>query len=724
MSAYREPAGSPPAAELLFEIGTEEIPAGFLARAIVDLRALAAERLAALRLAHGEIAVVGAPRRLALSVQALAERQADVSETVTGPPASAAFDKEGKPTKAAAGFAARNNVPVESLTVVEVPGKGAYVAARREQRGEATRTLLPQFLAELARALPWKKSMRWASLDQPFVRPVHWLVALYAGEVIPLDLWETKSGRETRGHRFLNPGAVALDGTLEDYKAKLRRAHVIVDPAARRTEIEAELARVQKTEGVKIRPDEALLDEVTNLVEYPVAIAGSFDEAYLEIPAEVIVSAMRAHQRFFATQRATEKPDGTLDNHFITIAGTITKDPAVVRSGNERVLAARLADARFFFREDRHAKLDDLAARLGGVVFQAKLGTVGDKVGRVGRIAGEVAVALGLDAAAAARAAALCKADLVSKVVGEFPDLQGIMGRHYARLAGEDPAVADAIFEHYLPRGAADELPVGDIGAALGVADRIDTIVGCFAVGLQPTGSADAFGLRRAALALLNILLGRGWSKLRLDALVDAAARELEPRLQQQKIKWTPELRSQILEFFKTRLRGLLVEQKALAADCVDAALAVGYYDVPDASKRAAAVGHLRERPDFEPLGIAFKRVANILKGEAPAGEPDTARFSHDSERALWTSFLAVRDAVAGQVAAHDYDGALRELTTLKPAVDKFFDDVLVMDPDAAVKQNRLNLLGTINTTFMTIADFRQLAVTQTVRAGMDMVVK
>jgi glycyl-tRNA synthetase beta chain len=687
-------------AELLFEMGTEEIPAGFLTRALEALPALAEERLRAARLAFGQVRALGTPRRITLSVKDLADRQADVSELVTGPPAKAAFDAAGKPTKAAVGFAQKNGVAIEALTVVEVPGKGAYVAARREEKGGATAALLPKLLGDLAHAIPWKKSMRWASLDEAFVRPVHWVVALYAGEVVPLTLYGAKSSRETRGHRFLSPAAVALDGSLEGYVQKLREAFVLVDSQTRRTSIEAELLRVEKEAGgLTVRPDPELLGEVVNLVEYPQAVCGSFAEEFLVIPAEVIVSAMRGHQRYFAM----EAPGGALRNRFVTVAGTLVADPAVVRHGNERVLAARLSDAKFFFVADRQSKLGERSGKLDGVVFQAKLGTIGEKVVRL-RKSG-LAELLGVDPAAFDRAAELCKTDLVTKMVGEFPELQGVMGRHYALLEGEKLEVADAILEHYMPRGAQDRLPPGSLGAALGLADRMDTLVGCFAVGLAPTGSADAFGLRRAALAILNLLLDKGW-RVSLGTLVDRAARELGG-----KIHWTPELRLQILEFARTRLAGLLVEQKKLPADCVEAALAASSEDVPDALWRATAVAHLRDRPDFEPLGIAFKRVANILKGEAVKGEPNVDSLAHPSEKALWAAFVAVRERVSGQVGALKYDEALRELITLKPGVDKFFDDVLVMDKDPAVRQNRLALLGTINATFLSIADFRQLAV-------------
>ena len=472
--------------------------------------------------------------------------------------------------------------------------------------------------------------------------------------------------------------------------------------------VTAELGRVESETGARVRPDAALVDEVTFLVEYPVAVCGEFDRSFLEVPEEVVVSAMRAHQRYFAMEDA----GGALQNRFVTIAGTVTRDLAVVRHGNERVLAARLADARFFFREDERHGLEYFAGKLDGVVFQKKLGTVGAKVERVRRIAQTIAGKVGADAGLADRAAALCKADLTTSMVGEFPDLQGVMGRHYATAAGEPAEVAAAIEEHYMPRGAGARLPGSDLGAALGLADRIDTLVGCFAVGLSPSGSADPYGLRRAALGILSILLDRGWS-LGLGWLTDTATEALGPA-----VKVPAAVRQQVLEFFRTRLRGLLIEaggaegdEAALAADCVDAALASGADDVPDARARSRALSRLRTRADFEPLAVAFKRVANILKGEAATAAPDPSAFVEGEEKTLWGSFTEIESRVEGHLEGGDYSQALAVLAELKAPVDRFFDKVLVMDEDPRVRQNRLALLGRINATFTRIADFRQLAV-------------
>lgn len=686
--------------ELLLELGTEEIPAGFLARALAELETMVPAALAGARLAHGAVRIWGTPRRIAISVAELVDRQPDHEQRVFGPPVGAAFDKEGKPTRAALGFAEKNRIAPDALERAEQPGKkGEYLVGTVREPGRPAMEVMPELLSTMLAAVPWPKSMRWGVPDVAFVRPVHWLVALYGGEVLPLAFAGVKAGRTSRGHRFLAPAGIELDGTSAGYLAALRDAFVIVEPARRRTVIAAELARVEGETGARVRSDEALLGEVTFLVEYPVAVCGTFPASFLDVPEEVVVSAMRAHQRYFSMEDAT----GRLANRFVTIAGTITRDEAVVRSGNERVLAARLSDAQFFFREDQKRSLDELAAKLDGVVFQKKLGTIGQKVVRVRGLTADLARWVEADQTMADRAAALCKADLVSSMVGEFPDLQGVMGRHYARLAGEPAEVCAAIEEHYMPRGAGAKLPPGALGAVVGIADRMDTLLGCWSVGLAPTGSADPYGLRRAALAVLAILGDRGWA-MPLSWLVERAAALQSPAAKE-------DVRAAVLEFLRTRLRGALAESADMAGDCVDAALAAGFDDVPDTRARALALSRLRARTDFEPLAAAFKRVANILKGEGTQHAPDPSAFVEGEEKALWTSYSDIQERVDARLRDKDYAGALTILAELKAPVDRFFEKVLVMDKDERVKKNRLALLGSINATFTRIADFRQLAV-------------
>ncbi len=691
--------------ELLLELGTEEIPAGYLAKAMVALKDNCEAELAKLRLGFDSVQVLGTPRRLTLSIIGLAEGQDDLAEEMVGPPARVAFGEDGTPTKAALGFAKRNGVAVADLRKGPAEGKkGEYLLCTRKEAGKRTKDVLPDVLGGLLRTLPWPKSMRWHEGEESFVRPVHWVVCLLGGDVLPLSFAGIEAGNATRGHRFLAPGPIELAGDLQSYSQALRQAFVIVDPETRRTMIAAEIARIEGDVEGTVRPDPALVAEVANLVEYPVGVCGEFPEEYLEVPEQVIVSAMRSHQRYFAMSR----PDGSLLNRFVTIAGTVTKDPALVRRGNERVLAARLADAQFFFREDRKHSLEHFASKLDSVVFQKKLGSIGDKVTRLS--AGAIALAsdVGVSTESVTRACALCKADLCSQMVSEFPELQGSMGRRYATLAGEADDVSLAIEEHYLPRGASDDLPTGDVGAVIGIADRLDTIAGCFSIGVVPTGSADPFGLRRAALGILRLLAERSWV-VDLSTLVNRA---IEQVVQGQALTIdTAKVSADVLDFLRIRFRGLLTDGKSLPGDCVDAALAVGFHNPSDARARAEAVSQLRARADFEPLAAAFKRVANILKGQSPAGTPNPDAFVEEGERGLWTAYQGVQERVDTSLATQNYVKALQVLSELKGPVDTFFDAVLVMDKDEGVRDNRLAMLGRINDTFTRIADFRQLAV-------------
>jgi len=716
--------------ELVFEIGCEEIPARMLARAIADLPGLVRARLDAARLPCRDIVAVGTPRRLTVIVRGLAERQPDLRERVVGPPAGAAFGPDGAPTKAALGFAAKNGVDPATLERGPVDGKkGDYVIATRFVPGQPTLEVLPALLAGLCGALPWPKAMRWGWSEVAFVRPVHWLLALWGAEVVPVAWAGLTAGRTSRGHRFLAPDAFALT-RAEDYAARLREAFVIVDPAARREVIAAELGRVERETGDKVRPDAGLLDEVTNLCEYPVAVWGAFDRAFLEVPEEAIVTAMRNHQRYFAMEDAA----GALANRFVTIAGTVTRDGAVVRAGNQRVIASRLSDARFFFGEDRRKDLDGLRTKLDDVVFQAKLGaarSTGDKVRRIVGIVDALAgrVASELDGRLAHRAAELCKSDLLTGMVGEFPELQGIMGMHYARhQLREEPdwkdhadAVGLAIAEHYMPRGAGAALPTTIAGVLVGIADRIDTLVGCFGTGLEPSGSADPYGLRRAANAILavNLDLGPGGARhatvgqgggfpLGLDLMIELAAEQFAG-----KVEITDTDCGELREFFRGRLRTLLLDEGLAAAD-IDAALGVDFDDVCDARLRARALAVVPAA-----AREVFKRIANILddahhKGLTISGDVQPDRFVADDnvEHRLWRARTDVADRLERAAATGAYRDMFAILVELQPTVAAFFDKggVMVMDPDPALRDNRLSLLDAVLRPFARIADFRLAA--------------
>jgi glycyl-tRNA synthetase beta chain len=688
-------------ADLLFEIGAEEIPAGFVPPALEQLQRDLAKALDDARLAHGEVKAVGTPRRLAVWARGVAARQADATTEAFGPPVAQAFDAEGKPTPAALGFARSQGVDVAALERAQTP-KGERVAVRKVEKGRKAEQILPGLLEKLAAGIRFKKSMRSRWDDVTFARPVRWLAALYGGKPLGVRFGEVVSGKTTRGHRFKAPRAISLTGTPEDYVSKLRKAFVVVDPAERRAAVEKEIARAAKVAGGRILENPGLLDEVTNLVELPTGIAGEFERSNLDLPREVVISEMRSHQRYFAVVDGA----GKLKNRFVAVAGTPVKDPKVARHGYERVLRARLADARFFFEEDRKRKLADRVEALGRRTYQAKLGSELDRVRRIGEIAATLARALGRpelgdDLREVAR---LAKADLTTGMVGEFPELQGIMGAHYARLEGMKPELADAVEDHYRPIGAAEEMPRGDLGALVGVADRLHQLVGIIGVGEKATGAADPFGLRRAAIGILRILLARGYH-LSLSAAVEETLNALSGVKLAQDRK---AVAGQVLDFLRGRVKALWGEE--FAPDLVEAVLSAGFDDVVDARKRLEALAEVKARPDFLPLAVAFKRVANIQeKAGGASAEPDTALFREDAEGRLHAVFVEVKARVGADKQARNYVAALRGIADIKPAVDEFFEKVLVMADDDAVRRNRLALMREISSLFADVADFRKI---------------
>jgi glycyl-tRNA synthetase beta chain len=699
-------------ADLLFEIGCEEIPAKMLAKQLADLPKLVEARLAAARLQYAGVRALGTPRRLAVIVERLVDRQPDVNEEVVGPPASAAFAPDGSVTKAGAGFAAKNGVDPAALVKREVPGKkGQYAIAVRSIAGQDTLGLLPALLGELVKSIAWPKSQRWGWGEDTFVRPVQWLVALFGGEVVPLRWAGLVAGRASRGHRFLSPGAVEI-ASADRYVEALRGASVMVDQDARAQGVRDELARLERETGLRVRADEALLGEVIHLGELPVGVSGEFDPAYLEVPEEIIVTAMRTHQRYFAM----EQTSGKLANRFATMMATRVNDPIVVQKGNERVLAARLSDAKFFFAEDRKkASFDEWNDRLTRVVFQAKLGDaakmIGHKVHRIeviaSRLAGTIGHAEFPDVGLVKTAAQVCKADLASSAVGEFPELQGVMGRHYARHFGHPAEVATAIEEHWWPKGQGAALPTTALGALLALADRMDTVVGCFAVGSPPSGSADPFGLRRAAIGIWQILLARpAWADLWQPLF--AATRDA---LEGDQVHVSATHAADIETFFRDRLRGIFLEQ-GLPVQETDGVLARGFANPIDARARAVAATKVsREAREV------FKRVANILddakaKGIANEAAVDPKRFVHATEHALYAAVEEAQRREEAPRARRDYAAVIESLETLRPTVAAFFDrgGVMVMDPDPALRENRLALLRWLIEPYLRIADFRLLA--------------
>ncbi len=684
------------AAHVLLEIGTEELPASFVAKALEALPGIVTTLLASARIAHGEARAYGTPRRLAVLVHDVGDRQSDLEEEVLGPPKSAAFEPDGTPKKAAEGFAKKNGVPVSAVRIVSTE-KGEYAALTRSETGRAASEVLPMLLAEACGKIPFPKSMRWGQGELSFGRPVHWIVALHGKHAIPMQFAAIASGTKTRGHRFLAAREIEIP-EAGAYLEVLRAAHVLADETERRRTMVERLAAKAKEIGGEVVPDEFLVGENASLVEEPQVIAGTFEEAFLALPDEVIVAVMRGHQRYFAVKA---KGADRLMPRYLAVVNT-AKAPETIAKGNDRVLRARLADARFFVETDAQTTLADRIPKLDAVVFQNKLGSVGEKTRRVGALAASMS-----GDERAAQAAPLAKADLVSLIVGEFPELQGLMGRWYALKQGVEGVVADAIRDHYLPKTATDAVPQAPLSAWLAVADRADTLFGCFAIGLVPSGSADPFALRRAAIAIARIAL-EGPIDVDLRALFTAAGNAYT--LQNKVLADASAVNARIDEFFRARLRVFLSEAQGHPVDLVDACLAAWEGgSLRDLAARVRALVELRKLPAYESLAVAFKRAYNIAK-DAPQGDVDPALFDSDAERALHTRFVEVREPIERAAAKGDYVGALSIVAKeLREPIDVFFEKVFVMVEDPKVQANRLRLLGAIARTMTRIAHFHLL---------------
>jgi glycyl-tRNA synthetase beta chain len=685
------------AKELLLEIGTEEIPARFLPPVLEEMAVSFRKMLEGERIGVGEILTWGTPRRLALVAREVAEAQAEVTQEIIGPPKAVAFDAAGQPTPAAAGFARAQGVAVSDLIEVDTP-RGVYLAVKMSTTGRPAAERLPELLPGFILGLSFPKSMRWGSETITFARPIHWILARYGGTVVPFEVGDVTSGGATFGHRFLAPQAVEAADS-QTYVAALKAASVIVDPAARRALLSDQLTKAAAGVNGEVVPNPGLLEENTFLVEYPSVVVGSFEDRFLALPDEVLITSMREHQRYFSLRGA----DGRLLPHFMAVNNTLTRNPDVVRQGHERVIRARLSDAMFFFQEDAKTPLAKRVDALKGVVFHSLLGTSYEKMERFRELAVSLSRQLAPELAdAVARAATLCKADIVTEMVGEFPSLQGVMGRQYALLSGESPEVAEALFTHYLPRHADDELPRDKVGALVGMADRLDTICGCFGVGLSPTGTADPYGLRRHALAIIRILRSQ---RLHLD-LVAAVALALE--LLKDKISRTMEETAlEVLDFFQTRLQRLLLAED-LDHETITAVLAAGCRDMVDAADKVKALAAVRQSPEFPALATAFKRVINIAQGAEP-GEVSPLLFEQPEENILYESMGLMESEVTRALESRDYLGVCRALASLRGPVDAFFEKVMVMAEDANLRRNRLALLLRISRTFLQMADFSKI---------------
>lgn len=687
---------------LLLEVGAEEIPAGYIQPALDAMAQNLVKRLDAARIGHGAAQVCGTPRRLTVSVAQVESRQATITETIMGPPEKIAFDEQGKPTMAAVKFAEKAGIPVSRLKVAQTD-KGRYLHARKTNRGQATVNLLKTILPEVIQATPFPKSMRWADLTIQFARPIQSIVALYGNRVVSFSLGgRIKSGRRSLGHLFMNPGRVTI-ASPEAYEETMASVDVVVDIAKRRRMTAAAVTDAAAAMGGQVLTDEALLNIVTNLVETPVATAGRFDSIFLDVPREILITAMREHQKYFAMVDEA----GRLMPGFIAVNNTRTRDMDLVATGHERVLRARLSDARYFYTADIKVPMETWVEKLKGVLFQAKLGSMYDKVMRVETLAGWLAEAVAPELKdPVTRAAHLCKADLVSQVVGEFAKLQGIMGRIYAQQAGESETVAAAIEEHYRPTHSGGALPESETGALLSIAEKIDSICGCFSVGLIPTGGTDPYALRRQGIGILQIMRSRGIA-VSLGELVEKGVSLFTGNSTQPPAQTT----DAVLSFLKNRLSGLLAEE-GRSREVIAAVISVSADRIPDVEQRVAALERLKGKTDFEPLAAAFKRVENILK-KAPRADTDAIRpelFEHASEKNLHETGRQVAEQVERLTHAGDLDSALGLIATLREPVDAFFNDVMVMSDDAAIRRNRLALLWSISAIFGRIGDFSQLS--------------
>ncbi|HRU06665.1 MAG TPA: glycine--tRNA ligase subunit beta [Candidatus Brocadiia bacterium] len=671
--------------DFLLEVGVEELPAGYIAPALKQMMDGLKSGLADARLAHGEPRCSATPRRLAAWVPRLAMRQDDLEMEVTGPPARVAFDASGKPTKAAEGFARSQNVDVASIYKVQTP-RGEYCAVKRRQDGRLAADVLCDLAPKVLAGLSFPKSMRWPESPTPFARPVRWLVALLGEETLPVKAFGLVAGRITEGHPFLCPGKIEIPSAdWADYVARLLRANVMIETQERQRVIREQIEAALAAHGGRLE-EEWLLEEVTNLAQWPGVVEGAFSPEFLEVPAPAIVAAMTEHQRYFPVRKA----DGSLMPSFLVVTDRGGGDEDTIRRGNERVLRARLSDARFFFRQDRGRKLESYVAELDGMVYLKGLGSYRDKAARLERLAAEVGASLGLDAAAlsaARRGALLCKADLVTAMVGEFPKLQGVMGEIYAGLDGEPQDACKAIAEHYMPRSADGDLPATPVGRALSLAEKIDNLCACFSMNLAPTGSADPYALRRQSQAVLRIAeaSGRFFS---LKGLIRAALDLLPPAADK-----SESVVSAVLGFLRDRLQQLALD-RGLPHDLVRGALAVGADDIADYWLRLKSLEDLSKEALWPDLVAVAERTYNISKGVDGAEAPDAALFEQDEERSLWRLIVERRDEITSLEDQRRYAEAGRLYAQVFGGpVHDFFDKVFVNVEDARVRANRLRLI-------------------------------
>jgi len=689
--------------DFLVEIGTEELPPKALRSLMAAFGASIEAALDDVRLTHGAVSAYASPRRLAVVVKKLAREQDSREVSKKGPPVSVAYDDDGNITAAGRAFAKKCGVAETDLDRSK-SDKGEWLSCNVVEEGKTAKQLLPELIDKALADLPIPRRMRWGSGDVEFVRPAHWIVMLHGAETLNASILGIKTGNKSRGHRFHSSKPITITRPSEYLTILKEEGRVLADFDQRRKLVQKGVEAAAKTCGGSVVDGDALYDEVTALVEWPVPMTGAFDEEYLRLPREVIISTLSGHQRYFPIADKS----GELLPHFVTVANLESKDPDQVRAGNERVIRPRLADAAFFWDNDRRTPLADRLEALRDVVYQRGLGSLSDKSSRTAALAESIAAALDVGSDTAQRAANLAKCDLLTGMVGEFPELQGTMGRYYAELGGEPAAVAAAIGEQYLPRFAGDVLPASIDGQVLAVADKLDTLAGVFSIGKKPSGNRDPFGLRRAALGIVRILVECGLD-LDLKAVIDAAV-SAQP---ENKVD-ADELRDDLYTFIIERLRRyFLGRDTALTTETFDAVLARSPSSLVDFQQRLAAVQAFIKLEPAPSLAAANKRIANILK---QAGDQDLATvaeklLSDPAELALWRALRDAQNTVRPMVEAREYTAALTALAGLRETIDQFFEDVMVMTDDVPTRRNRLALLGELRALFLDVADISRLSV-------------
>lgn len=685
---------------LLFEIGTEEIPAGYIEPAMAQLKENFSAKLKLANIGFGTMKAMATPRRLALIVEDLAERQEDISEELIGPSVKAGYDQEGKLTKAALGFAKSKGADPGELKVVNTD-KGEYLMITRESEGKNVPELLPDMLQQLINSVTFPKSMRWGSNSLTFARPIQWLVALHDQTVVEFEHEGIIASNKSWGHRFHNNNEVTIT-SAETYEDQLHQVNVIVDQDKRKAEVlknvKKAVAESSFADKGEVYVDDDLLDTVNYLVELPCGVCGSFDDKFLQVPDDVLITSMKVNQKYFPV--VNEK--GGLLAGFVAVNNTLTKDESLTRKGHERVLRARLEDALFFYKSDQARKLDELVPLLKGSIFQAKLGTMHEKSERLVKLTRMLSEMLHPELAEdACRAAQLCKADLLTDMVGEFPSLQGIMGQAYGELAGEKKEVALAIREHYMPRRAGAAVPTHSLGALVGLADRLDTLAGCFGIGQVPTGTADPFGLRRISLAIIHIVKQFNYSFSLREAVHKALA------LYGDKVDGGGATVDAIIGFVKERYRNDAIN-RGFASDAVAAVVSVYFDDITDCELRVEALTKFKNNAAFSVLASSFKRIKNIIKDNSENAVKDEL-LVEEAERNLFQKQVAIREQMQPMLAQKSYFEALEIFLELKEPVDTFFDQVMVMSDDPAQRQNRLNLLTGLSELVVDIADISRM---------------